>query len=331
MRLAAIESSKAAVWEAFNWLVDLLGWNFDESKDSPMAQEGPFLGLIESLQCSQSGYVTIQPKPQWLAGLVQGLQTAVETKKLCTGTARSIQGKLLHFSAACEGKVARGQVHAFKDYILLQASELTPQMFANLRFHLALIEMKPWKIVNLASSRESPIVIYTDAACEEVNGVMQVSLCFVALASDWEDGGRTVVDQSVLDSMDAKKTYISHGEAFAPLFALTHIGPKLRNRSVLWFIDNLGVLSCYCKGSSATADIACIVHASLLMMAALKIRSWYEHVDSKANLSDGGTRGQSKAGSVVLRSLSLPQWPKHTAAAEPAVWLNWFRKYQIGM
>ena len=108
------------------------------------------------------------------------------------------------------------------------------------------------------------------------------------------------------------------------MFALAHIGPKLRSKSVLWFIDNLGVLSCYCKGASATADIACVVHASLLMMAALRVRSWYEHVDSKANASDGGTRGQTKAGSIVLRDLLLPQWPKHAASTEPAVWLtNW--------
>ena len=56
------------------------------------------------------------------------------------------------------------------------------------------------------------------------------------------------------------------------------------------FIDNMGVLASLCKGSSVVADFGCVVHALLLADAKLNTRSWFEHVVSKANPADGGTR-----------------------------------------
>ena len=116
-------------------------------------------------------------------------------------------------------------------------------------------------------------------------------------------------------------------KALAPLFALFHEKEFLAQKAVLWFIDNLGVLSCLCKGSSVVADISCLIHASLMGMAALRLQSWYEHVDSKANCSDAGTRGQTVALGVNLRSLPLPPWPTNTVSAPPEVWLAWLKRH----
>jgi hypothetical protein len=96
----------------------------------------------------------------------------------------------------------------------------------------------------------------------------------------------------------------------------------------MWMLDNLGVLSCLCNGSSAVADIGCVVHAVLLAIAGLGTSAWWEHVDSKANVSDGGTRESS----VVATALgikqperALPPWPPGAAEAPPDVWLQWFQ------
>ena len=82
-----------------------------------------------------------------------------------------------------------------------------------------------------------------------------VNLCFVLVDGDFKQRGRTVLNQRILDSMAPKQTYISHGEAFAPIFCLYHVGRMLENRSVIWLIDNMGVLAYYTKGSSVVADI----------------------------------------------------------------------------
>jgi len=94
----------------------------------------------------------------------------------------------------------------------------------------------------------------------------------------------------------------------------------------LWFIDNLGVLSCLCNGSSTVADISCIVHATLLAVAGLRSAVWWEHVDSKANLADGGTRGSARfaeALGIPLTARAVPPWPLSPLAASPDAWLQW--------
>ena len=168
--------------------------------------------------------------------------------------------------------------------------------------------------------------MYTDASCEPGPQGMTVNLCYILIDGTYRRGGIASFPASVFASFEDRKTFISHGEAFAPLFALFHEGQYLQNRSVIWWIDNLGVLSCFCKGNSSSADVSCIVHASLLRMAALKLRSWYEHVDSKANCSDGGTRNSNEVAlalKVTLFQRPLPPWPKCTLQAPPEVWLSW--------
>jgi hypothetical protein len=288
-----------------------------------MLTEGPFLGLLEGLQFAPQGFVTIKPKPQWLAKLVDSMQSAVNSNKLTQGEARSLQGKLIHLSSACEGKVSRGQVHGFKEYISCNSFLLTDELKSNLLFHLSLIQLQPWRIVRLENSTIRPIIVYTDAACEPNGESFSVSLCFVLIDGSYKRGGRTMMNQEILDSMAPKQTYISHGESFAPLFCIYHMGYVLKNRSIIWFIDNMGVLACYTKGSSIVADISCIIHAMLLSAARLKLKSWFEHVDSKANLADGGTRGQQWAASIFLEELPVPPWPVNTSNALPEVWLKW--------
>ena len=58
VRLVAPEHSREDVWQAFNWLIKQLGWVFDDAKDSPMAEVGPFLGLIETLATVPVGFAT---------------------------------------------------------------------------------------------------------------------------------------------------------------------------------------------------------------------------------------------------------------------------------
>ena len=76
------------------------------------AQRRPLLGLIENLNFATEGFATLRPKPQWLARLTTTLQEPLESGKLSV--------MLLDLStSACEGRVARGQVHAFKAFIAL--------------------------------------------------------------------------------------------------------------------------------------------------------------------------------------------------------------------
>ena len=95
---------------------------------------------------------------------------------------------------------------------------------------------------------------------------------------------------------------------------------------MLWFIDNLGVVSSLCKGSSIVFDFGCVIHVLHMMAAARRLAVWWEHVDSKANISDGGTRhdltGVQKLG-VSIGVKPLPPWPDSLFSQPPAYWLGW--------
>ena len=173
-------------------------------------------------------------------------------------------------------------------------------------------------------SPSPPVIVYTDASCEPGPTGVVVNLCYID--GQYRSGGVASFSDSLFASFESKSTFISHGEAFAPLLCLYHEWRHLTSRSVIWFIDNLGVLCCYCKGSSSSADVGCIVHASLLMQAKHRVCSWYEHVDSKANCSDGGTRNSTVVADklqVTLKPRALPPWPSNTIKAPATVWLEW--------
>ena len=96
------------------------------------------------------------------------------------------------------------------------------------------------------------------------------------------------------------------------------------------FIDNMGVLASLCKGSSVVADFGCVVHALLLADAKLNTRSWFEHVVSKSNPADGGTRDSfesSRQLGIRLQEVQVPQWPTSTVNATAEEWLAWINRY----
>ena len=59
--------------------------------------------------------------------------------------------------------------------------------------------------------------------------------------------------------------------------------------------------------------------------------SWWEHVDSRANPSDGGTRIGTECGIAAklgfqMEELPFPQWPSDMLSLRPTDWLSLFRK-----
>jgi hypothetical protein len=326
-RALAPQGAEQAVWSGLEWLVKELGWAFDCEKDSPMSEIGPFLGLIEDLsQLPITGTVTLSPKQPFVDKLRSTIMGILDSGQMPTGLARTVQGKLIHFSNACEGRISRGQVHAFKDFIKNEGTKLTAPMRANLLFHLAIIDLAPWRTISFQKLCRNPVVIYTDASCEPGQNGLIVKLCYVLIAEEYKAAGVAKFSDSIFQSFEDRQTFIAHGEAFAPLLALYSEGQFLQNRSILWFIDNLGILSCYCRGSSLVADVGCIIHASLMLQAKLRTVSWYEHVDSKANVADGGSRDSSELTDrlgIPLTPKQLPPWPANVLTAPADVWLKW--------
>ena len=104
----------------------------------------------------------------------------------------------------------------------------------------------------------------------------------------------------------------------------------LRGRSVVHYIDNLGVVGAFSKGASSIGDFDPIVHAVTLASVALNIKTWYEHVDSNANCADGGSREgvsdpvAARLG-IELRWAEDPGWPVDLRALSSERWCEFAR------
>jgi len=141
-------------------------------------------------------------------------------------------------------------------------------------------------------------------------------------------GGVLTVPDAVLAGFVAKRTYMAHGEALVCLLALYHERLLFKGASVLWLVDNLGVLSCFCKGSSSIADFGCLIHSILLATAGLDCLTWFDHVQSKDNVSDGGSRGcrlLAEQLGFVLKDVGMPPWPEVPLEATPKEWLSFLQ------
>ena len=77
------------------------------------------------------------------------------------------------------------------------------------------------------------------------------------------------------------------------------------------FIDNMGVLCSLVLGHSKSVDLSLPVYSTILHVAQIKARVWFEYVDSNANISDGPSR--TGVEDPVCKALNIPvsqyEWP----------------------
>jgi len=123
------------------------------------------------------------------------------------------------------------------------------------------------------------------------------------------------VPKEVLNELPCQETYIAYGEAFAPLLAFMQHTNKLCDSSVVAFIDNMGVLCSLVVGHSKVVDLSVPIYPTVLLLAQMRAKVWWEYVDSNANIADGPSRDGVL--DPVCRNLKIPvhkcDWPKRDA------------------
>ena len=149
----------------------------------------------------------------------------------------------------------------------------------------------------------------------QVSGCL-LRICWIILQyqhnKQW--GGVVDVPQSVLEAFKVKETYITHGETMGPLLALYFNEDAFKNSLSMFFIDNMGALSASVCGHSTAEDVATIAYTTQLFLARLRCAGWFEHVDSDANIADGGSR--TGCMDLMASELNIPlthhDWPTTT-------------------
>ena len=89
---------------------------------------------------------------------------------------------------------------------------------------------------------------------------------------------------------EEKDTYIALGEALAPTLAIKFHPNEFRDTLPIFHIDNMSVLSALVLGNSKVIDLSIPTYTAALYAIKLRCCPWWEHVESAANVADGGSR-----------------------------------------
>ena len=149
------------------------------------------------------------------------------------------------------------------------------------------MKYQPDRAVPLTLRPSRPVVVYTDAA-DEGRRVRIGALVF-------DDAGiGHVLVYDVPDRLRAQwgtETAINQGELYAAPLTVMSLPEMLRDRDVLWFIDNTSAEAALVKAGSPTQSMCAMALTATAALAGIRARTWYDHVPSPDNPADPLSRG----------------------------------------
>ncbi|CAE7488397.1 unnamed protein product [Symbiodinium sp. CCMP2592] len=275
-------------------LYDCAGLVLDPAKQSPMASQRPFLGvLLDLCDFAYGSCIQVNLKPGLRETLSEEIDEILQKGLLTPGEAAKLRGKFTWAASAMFGRCGRGGQHALIQRQYHDDSyEIGPELRAALEFLQALVQTVQPRNICLNLSTPAPIIIYTDASWEPKD-MDRPGLGFVFCHPDRDTtlAGATTVTDDVLALFEDRQTQIFPLEALAILQCFVIFARAgLSNRDILLFCDNQSVCASVAKGACSVGDVAQIITLCHLLWARLNIRLWIEYVPSADNPSDGLSR-----------------------------------------
>ena len=174
-------------------------------------------------------------------------------------------------------------------------------MEASLLYLAAVMQHAPSNFVSLARSPSRPVLVYTDASLEK--GVARLGAWVLV------PGARVRVltydvSERLLSWRGPSEHIINQIELLtAPVLAVSAPG-LIRNRDVLWFIDNSAAESALVKAGSPTQTMSRFALVASACLGRLRCRPRYDHVASADNPADALSRGGREDPEVAPRVAS---------------------------
>ena len=106
----------------------------------------------------------------------------------------------------------------------------------------------------------------------------------------------------------------------------------MQNADIVLWVDNFGVVSGLATGLCRSFALGSVLQAFQLALAKYRSSLWVEHMESDANLADGGSRvGTScpfaKKLGVQLVEVDSTPWPSNVLTATAKEWLVWLDQW----
>ena len=131
---------------------------------------------------------------------------------------------------------------------------------------------------------------WSDAEYDQQRPELGGGLGYVLMRDTRVVAGACRVPADVIKSFLPRKQQIGQLEALVPYVAMCNHPEMLRGVDAMWGIDNTSAEASLIRGYSSKGDTANLVAATHLVMADLDMRTYWFHVDSESNPSDGLSR-----------------------------------------
>ena len=266
----------------------------DPGKSVPMKNIFRWLGIQKKLARDR---VQSHICPKRRDNLISMIDSFLKSREMTSAQAATLRGKLGFIANSLYGKTGRMALTALKMRQYKEEKEIaiTEGIVQALKWVGFLIFKIP-PALSLAGNHSRPhVILFTDASSEESTSTLayarSVILGWVAFENlQAFHAGYTKIDHNVL-SYWKKKQPIYQGECLAVLQALLHILGVRKNIDITIYVDNLGTLGTFVRGSSAKDVFGDQLSNALHLLLAMRgCRCWFEYVPTNLNPADQPSR-----------------------------------------
>ena len=170
--------------------------------------------------------------------------------------------------------------------------------------------------------------VWSDASFEPLPHP-SMRICVIIANQSSKEGVVCDVPNELFAMLIPRKSQIMFGEIYAIPIALRQYPNIVRDESLIAFIDNMAVVHVLANGIAHGADIANVTAAVHHALANLAATAWWEYVNTKSNIADGGSRvgagcPDARALGIHLRQIPCPLPPPAFPYARPNDWRAFF-------
>ena len=287
-----------------------------------MALQGDFLGVVHDFtKLPTLGEVEFEPRPELVTKLQTMLHDFTTDNRLTPAEASKFQGTQGFMNTAMFGQLSKAGVRPFIDrqYRHVAPWTLSHTLQRACEFYNAIMKYPPRRVLPIRRVDRPPLVIASDAQVEPGQLPGAGYIIWDAESNDlwgayYRHHPRELKKLNTsMEDIAAGKQPIARCECAALPTAVFHEHARLRDRDVLWFVDNTAALAGVVKGTSGEPINERLIGQFWMAVSQIGARIWVEYLDSKGNWSDGISREFDqdefvREKRVRVRELQDPLW-----------------------
>ena len=283
-------AGKGTAQRSANKLLNLCGTSFSPKKQRLMETRQTFLGEIHDYGKLQSQGVVIQ---QATEERKQKLQTMINESrtsgKMTPAQANKMRGTVQAYASTVHGQIAKGGSQPLVAQSQASRPQLLPSTMKALDYVETMIHCAPPRHIFVGKDRRV-VRCWSDAEYDMEKPQLGGGLGYVLQDNCQTIVGACRISANVIESFLPRKQQIGQLEAVVPFVAMYNHPEMLSNCDAIWGIDNASAEAGLIRGYSSKADTANLIAATHIVQARLDLRTFWFHVDSDSNPSDGASR-----------------------------------------